>query len=319
MRRWPEKYLSNMAHLPVMAGEVVDLLENCPGGVLIDATVAEGGHTLAVYGAYGDHFRYFGFDLNSKVLNFARKVFTTIRLDAELVKLNFSEIALFLQRREINSISAVLFDLGTSSYQIDDPGQGFSYLKDGPLNLSFNDDDKMAAADLIENLDEEELTEVFKSYGQEPKAKRLARAIKSSQKKITTTAQLSGVIRTVVGDRYFIKTAARIFQALRISVNDELGNIQKSLESIIPLLMIGGRVIVISYHSLEDGIVKRIFKKYSGKCVCPSGVLECRCGKQKLVRPVHSKPLRPSSSEVAKNPRARSAKLRVVEKIAVTS
>ncbi|RKX19290.1 MAG: 16S rRNA (cytosine(1402)-N(4))-methyltransferase, partial [Candidatus Zixiibacteriota bacterium] len=156
-------------HLPVMAGEVVGLLKNCPSGVFIDATIAEGGHTLAVYDAYGDHFRYFGFDLNSRVLDFARKEFDSVCLDAELVKLNFSEIALFLQRREIDSISAVLFDLGTSSYQIEKPGQGFSYLKDGPLNLSFNDDEKMAAANLIENLSEKELTDVIRLYGQEVK------------------------------------------------------------------------------------------------------------------------------------------------------
>jgi 16S rRNA (cytosine1402-N4)-methyltransferase len=315
MRRWPKKYLSERAHLPVMKSEVVDLLKSCPSGVFVDATLGEGGHMLAVFKAYGDHFKYFGIDLNSKALDLAGKTFTSHGLDAELVKLNFSEIARFLQRREINSISAILFDLGTGSYQIDDPEQGFSYLKDGPLSLSFNDDNKTAAMDLIESLNKEELTEVFRSYGQEPKAKRIARAIKGYPQKITTTGQLSEVIRSVVGSRYFVKTAARVFQALRIKVNDELGNIQKGLENVLPLLMVGGRAIVISYHSLEDGLVKRIFKKYSGKCICPSNTLECRCGKRKLVHPVFAKPLRSGPDEIANNPRARSAKLRVVEKI----
>lgn len=319
MRRWPEKYLSERAHLPVMTSEVIDLLKSCPGGAFVDATLGEGGHTLAVFKAYGDRFKYFGLDLNGKVIDFAREALASFGLDAELVKLNFSEIAWFLQRREINSISAVLFDLGTGSYQIDDPEQGFSYLKDGPLSLSFNDDNKTAAVELIENLDKKELAEVLKSYGQEAKAKSLARAIKSYPQKITTTGQLSEVIHSVVGDRYFVKTAARVFQALRIKVNDEMENIQRGLESVLPLLMAGGRAIVISYHSLEDGLVKRIFKKYSGKCVCPSNILECRCGKQKLVWPVLPKPLRPGPGEIAENPRARSAKLRAVEKIADTS
>jgi 16S rRNA (cytosine1402-N4)-methyltransferase len=153
--------------------------------------------------------------------------------------------------KHIESISAILYDLGINSQQIDNPESGFSYLQDGPLSLSFDNTRAYAAAMLIEECSEQRLTDIFKNYGQEPKAKLLARAIKNNPRKITTTGQLSSIIREVVGERFFIKTASRVFQALRIAVNDELGCIEKSIDSTIPLLKAGGRIVVISYHSLR--------------------------------------------------------------------
>jgi len=185
--------------------------------------------------------------------------------------------------------------------------------------MAFDERQDLQATDLIAQLGEGELAAIIKQYGQERRAKTLARAIKKHPGPLTSTGELGEIIRSVVGDRYFIKTASRVFQAIRIKVNNELEGIKLGLESTLPMLTVGGRVAVISYHSLEDGVVKRTFKKYSGKCVCPPGLPECRCGKQKLVKPVVKKPIEPEAEEIEKNPRARSAKLRVVERIETTS
>jgi len=319
MRRWPERSSSDEIHLPVMADIIVDQLTNCPDGIFIDSTVGAGGHLKAVFQAHGDRFRYFGFDLDQAILERTRRSLSELGITAELIYSNFSNVADFLQGRGINTISAILFDLGIGSFQVDDPQRGFSYLKDGPLSLAYDPQNSRKASDILRNYTEKELTELFRTYGEEPRAKFLARSIKNHKERITTTGQLSEIIRSVVKDRYFVKTAARVFQALRIKVNQEFDHITRGLESIIPLLATGGKAMVISYHSLEDGIVKRIFKKYSGKCVCRSKQPECTCGKVKLVRPIFSKPVGPGVEEIASNPRARSAKLRIVEKIAITS
>ncbi|MCP4583338.1 MAG: 16S rRNA (cytosine(1402)-N(4))-methyltransferase RsmH [candidate division Zixibacteria bacterium] len=315
MRRWPERSLSDEIHLPVLADKVVEQLSSCPDGFFIDATVGAGGHLKAVSKAHGKRFRYFGFDLDNSVLQRTENHLTQMGIEVELINSNFSNVTDFLQGRGISTISAILYDLGIGSFQIDDPKRGFSYLQDGPLSMSFDGSSASTAADIIESRSEKELVDLFRTYGEEPKAKILARTIKNNPERITTTGQLADILRSVVGDRRFIKTASRIFQALRIKVNDELAHIEKGLESILPLMATGGKAMVISYHSLEDGLVKRIFKKFSGKCVCPPKMPECRCGTVKLVRPVFTKPLIPDAKEIAVNRRARSAKMRIVEKI----
>jgi 16S rRNA (cytosine1402-N4)-methyltransferase len=319
MRRWPERSSSDETHLPVMVDIIVDQLGSCPDGVFIDSTTGAGGHLKAVFQAHGNKFRYYGFDLDQAVLERTKRSLNKLGIEAELINSNFSNVADFLQGRGIPIISAILFDLGIGSFQIDDSQRGFSYLKDGPLSLAYDHENSRKASDILKNYTERELTDLFRTYGQEPRAKYLARAIKNYKGRITTTGQLSEIIRLVVKDRYFVKTAARVFQALRIKVNDELEHISRGLESVIPLLAPGGKAMVISYHSLEDGLVKRIFKKYSGRCVCQSKRPECTCGKVKLVRPIFPKPVGPGPAEIASNPRARSAKLRIVERIAVTS
>jgi len=319
MRRWPERSSSDEIHLPVMADIIVNQLNSCPDGVFIDSTVGGGGHLKAVFQAHGNRFRYFGFDLDQIIIEQTRRSLNGLGIEAELVYSNFSNVAGFLQGRGIPIISAILFDLGIGSFQIDDPLRGFSYLKNGPLSLAYDPKNSRKASNILKNYSEKELTELFRTYGEEPRAKFLARSIKNHKQRITTTGQLAEIIRSVVKDRYFVKTAARVFQALRIKVNEELDHISRGLESVMPLLAPGGKIMVISYHSLEDGIVKRIFKKYSGRCVCRSKRPACTCGKVKLVRPIFPKPVQPGPEEIALNPRARSAKLRIVERIAITS
>jgi 16S rRNA (cytosine1402-N4)-methyltransferase len=304
-----------MLHQPVMLNQVIELLAPCPAGVMVDATVGAGGHLKGIFEAYGAKFKYFGFDLDGLILGHTRKILADCGLEAELIKANYTDITDILKKKGYDSISAALFDFGIGSHQIDDSSRGFSYLEDGPLTMSFDEQSGQSAAAVIKNLDEKQLASLFKSLGQEKKARLLAKRIKNSPVEIATTGQLAGIIRDTVGDRFFVKTASRVFQALRIAVNHELDNISRGLEQTILGLAAGGRLIAISYHSLEDGLVKRMFKKYSGRCVCPAGVPQCNCGKVKLVKIITGKPLGPDPEECRQNPRARSARLRVVEKI----
>lgn len=319
MRRYRGKSLSESRHLPVMADAVIELLGSCPEGVFVDATLGSGGHLKKICETYGRRFKYLGFDLDGLTLKQTEDEFRQLGLEAALFKLNFSDIADFLRSRGAGPVAAILYDLGIGSFQIDDPGRGFSYLGDGPLSLSYDAERKLAASDLIAQLDEKQLTQIFKNYGQEPRARSLARAIKNYSGDIVTTATLAGIIRDTVGSRRFIKTAARVFQALRIAVNNEFENIEHGLDTILPNLVEKGRAMVITYHSLEDRLVRKLFKKFSGRCVCPPKIPVCRCGKINLVKPVTSKALKPSPGEIILNPRARSAKLRAVEKIAPAS
>lgn len=319
MRRWPKRSSSDERHLPVLADIVVEQIGSCPEGVFVDATVGAGGHLISVFKAYGRRFKYYGFDLDGSILESTQKIISELRVEAELINQNYSDAAEFLRGRGITSISAILFDLGIGSFQIDDPQRGFSYLGEGPLSMSFDSRGKRSASAILETYSEKELTQLFREYGEEPRAKAIAKAIKRMPRRIATTGELAELIRRVAGGKYFVKTAARIFQALRIEVNNELHNIQKGLGDALPLLKPGGKAIVISYHSLEDGLVKRLFKKYSGKCVCPPRTPICRCGKIKLIRSVFTKPIRPDFEEIAKNSRARSAKLRVAERIGSAS
>lgn len=316
MRRWLEKSSSNPLHLPVMVEKVVEVVTDCPDGVFVDATVGAGGHLRAVFKAHGNRFQYLGFDIDARILVQTKGLLSRQGIKAELINTNFKKIVWHLQRRGITKISAVLFDLGIGSFQIDDPSRGFSYLQDGPLSMSFDGSDSLAASKMLAGLGEKDLIKLLKDYGEEPKAIAIARAIKNNVGIIETTGQLAQIIRSVAGDRRFVRTAARVFQALRIKVNEEFENITKGLDKLLPIIAPGGRALVITYHSLEDHLVKRIFKKFSGKCICPPKVPECRCGKVNFFRPVFDKPLIPEDKEVALNPRARSAKLRVVERIA---
>lgn len=314
MRRSPARSLSNGKHVPVMIGQVKQYLQGCPPGIFVDATLGGGGHTSAVFKSFKDVFTCIGFDLDAQALERTKKTFKEEGVEAELIQSNFARIADHLAMKQIRSISAILYDLGISSQQIDIPESGFSYLQDGPLSMSFDRNCPYTAARLIEECSEQQLTVILKNLGQEPKAKSLARAIKNYPEKITTTGQLASLIRKISGERFFIKTASRVFQALRIAVNDELGSIENSIDSTIPLLAPGGRIVVISYHSLEDGLVKRLFRKNSGRCLCRGKVLKCQCGARSLVKIITPKPVQPDRVEISINPRARSARMRVAEK-----
>jgi len=304
-----------MLHRPAMLKQVLELLVECPDGVFVDATVGAGGHLIGISERFKNKFEYFGFDLDGLILGRTRESVAEIGLEASLIKANYATVATHLQKNNINTISAALFDLGIGSYQVDNPDRGFSYLQDGPLSMSFDTDYNNLAGDLIGRLSEKQLVKIYRDFGQERKAVKIARELKNSPVPVTTTGQLAKIIRRITGDRYFIKTASRVFQALRIAVNNEFDNIETGINDAIRMLQPGGRVMAITYHSLEDGLVKRIFRKAAGKCLCPAGTAKCVCGAEKLVRLVNRKPIVADAKEIRLNSRARSAKLRTVERI----
>jgi 16S rRNA (cytosine1402-N4)-methyltransferase len=299
-----------MDHKPVMTGEIVSIFADAPDGVFIDATYGLGGHTGALLSSCREKFEFIGIDCDGEILEKAER---DRPAGVVLHKMKFSEIPGMLRREKIKPLAGVLFDLGLNSAQLDDPLRGFSFQKPATLDLRFDRESGRPATELLRSIGEGELVRILKEYGQQKKARAIARAIMAERP--TTTESLASLIRDIVGPRRFIKSAARVFQALRIFVNDELEEMKSALSGVIPLLMLHGRLAVISYHSLEDGIVKRLFLLNSGKCFCGPGTTECVCGKRNLLEIITKRPLRPSEKEVKANSRARPARLRYAERI----
>jgi len=304
-----------MSHIPVLLEEVLDAL--LPADRIIDGTLGAGGHSRALLeGGAGE---VLGLDVDPMALDLARASLTSYA-DADRVHLihaSYAQMAVEAQRLGWEQVDGILLDLGVSSMQLDQAERGFAFMKDGPLDMRFNPaGGQLPASELVNEWDEADLADLFYRYGEEPQGRRLARAIIASRP-YTTTSQLSGVIERALprhkGDR--IHPATRAFQALRIAVNDELGVIERALPIAIDLLRPGGRLAVISFHSLEDRIVKQAFKLASTDCICPPEVPICVCGHHASVRLVTRKPLVAGETEIAQNPRSRSAKLRVVEKL----
>lgn len=293
-----------------MTGEIVSIFADAPDGVFIDATYGLGGHTRALLSSFRKKFEFIGIDRDGEILERAER---DRPAGVVLHKMKFSGISEMLRREKKGPLAGVLFDLGLNSAQLDDPLRGFSFQKPASLDLRFDRKSGKPAAELLGSIGQGELVRILKEYGQQKKARAIARAMMAERP--TTTESLASLVRNVVGQQRFVKSAARVFQALRIFVNDELEEIKSALSGVIPLLMAGGRLAVISYHSLEDGIVKRLFLLNSGKCFCGPGTTECVCGRRNLLEVMTRKPLRPSEKEVKANPRARPARLRYAERI----
>jgi 16S rRNA (cytosine1402-N4)-methyltransferase len=228
---------------------------------------------------------------------------------------NFKDLDKILNRADISLVDGVLLDLGVSSHQIDRPERGFSYLSGETLDMRMNTMSKKTAADIINHLDAAELSDIFHRFGEERNARKIARTIVNERKNapITQTDQLRRIIDRYAHPRYAIKSYARIFQALRIAVNNELENLSGALDLAVRYVHSGGRIVVIAYHSLEDRIVKNFFREQSNPCICPPELPECVCGRTAKMKPVTRKVLHASDEEVRKNPRARSALLRAGE------
>lgn len=298
-----------MVHTPVMAGEVVSIFADVPDGVFIDATFGLGGHTRAMLERLSEKFSFVGIDRDGEMLERAG----TIRPDkVSLHRMNFTGIPELILRERLAPVTGILFDLGINSAQLDDSSRGFSFAHPAALDMRYDRSVGRPAAELLTEIDRDDLVGILKNYGQEKKSAAIARAIASE--KPSTTDSLAAIVRRIVGSRRFIKSAARVFQALRIHLNNELADFKEALGGVIPLMAAGGRVAVISYHSLEDGIVKRLFQLYSGKCFCGPESAECVCGRQEWLTVKTPKPLRPSSDEIRSNSRSRPARLRYAEK-----
>lgn len=299
-----------MIHKPVMVSEVVSIFADVPRGLIIDATYGQGGHTRALEESLKGEIEFLGIERDGEILDNPE----TYRSKAVITKkMNFAEIPSMLIEEDRGPVCGVLFDLGLNSVQLDDPSRGFSHRTSSKLDLRFDRATGEPASEVIASLSEKEIVNILKEYGQERNARSIARRI--VKYKPSTTASLAELIRKVVGPARFTKSAARVFQALRIFINDELDSLKRALDGIIPLLAPGGRIAIISYHSLEDGIVKREFSLNAGKCFCGPGEETCRCGKREMLTIKTKKPLRPSPEEVAANRRSRSARLRYAERI----
>lgn len=305
-------------HKPVLLEEAVDLLDVRPGGLYVDCTVGMGGHASEILRRLGDSGLLIGFDRDPDALAAAaeRLSFGSTRL--ELIRDDFRSLPSRLA--EIEKVDGFLFDLGVSSLQLDDPERGFSLRNDGPLDMRMDRGAQLTAADLVNTAPPEELARIFREFGEEPSARRIAAAIVQHrrQQRLTRTSDLAGLIERIKGTRpgrsRRIHPATQVFQALRIAINKELEGLEDILRHAIGKLGPAGRIVVISFHSLEDRIVKKTFQMEAGRCVCKRPADFCTCTRQERVRVLTRRPMTASKSEVAENPRARSAKLRAIER-----
>ena len=307
-----------MSHVPVLLKEVIEYLVPKPGQKFIDATFGGGGHGVAISKAIGKKGSLLAIDANLDAVKDSRFKIRDLRF--KIVHGNFRDIGAIARKNGFEKVDGILFDLGLSSDMLDDPQRGFSFQKDGPLDMRYDRGKDWKAYDFVNLADENQLAEIFKKYGEEKFSKKIARAIVNIRKeeKIETTAELFNLIKQALPGKLRHKSggpARRIFQAIRIEVNDELGALKAALPQTLQLLDSGSRLAVISFHSLEDRIVKHFFRDAEKGCTCPVDFPRCVCGKKPLVKILTKKPVVPSEEEIAINSRARPAKLRVAEKI----
>jgi 16S rRNA (cytosine1402-N4)-methyltransferase len=312
-----------VGHIPVLADEVMSMLAPAPGSLHIDATLGGGGHTERILEATDPDGRLLGLDADGAAI--ARVVGRLRpRFGDRLVtrQANFRELAAIAPAAGFGQVDGALFDLGLSSFQLADTERGFGFRAGGPLDMRFDTDRGVPASELLATLDTDELTALFRRYGEEPKASRIARAIVADRRTapVATAEELAALVERVAppNPRQPRRNhpATRVFQALRIAVNEELEALQEGLAAALDLLRPGGRLVVLSYHSLEDRIVKRFFAAERRGCVCPPELPVCVCGRNPRLRLVTRPSLTPTPAEVEANPRARSARLRAAERLA---
>lgn len=300
-------------HIPVLAGPVVEWLASAAPGLLVDATLGLGGHAMALLEA-APSFQLLGVDRDPEAVAEARRRLEPYGRRVTIVNGRFDGLPEILSERDLPSPVAILADLGCSSLQLDTPERGFSFSTDGPLDMRMGSEGA-TAAELVNTAEEEDLVSLFWRYGEERRSRAVARAI-VRQRPLGSTNELSRLIERVIprkkGQR--IHPATRVFQALRIAVNDELGQLERFIEPAVRSLRPGGRMAVISFHSLEDRIVKHTFVRLQGKCTCPPDFPECRCEPEELLQVLTRSPIRPTDDETRDNPRSRSARMRVIER-----
>ncbi len=307
-------------HVPVLLREVLEILAPAPGELFVDCTLGGGGHSRGILERTAPDGRLLGIDQDAQALEAARKNLRPFGDRVIFVHSNYSRLADILQCYAAGEVSGILFDLGVSSYQLDAPARGFSYLSDAPLDMRMDQSQPLDAWQVVNTYGEAELQRILREYGEERWAKRIAQGIVDSRRKksIDTTGELVEVIKRAVPKGARMEgshPAKRAFQAIRIEVNDELGVLKRTLTVAARSLRKGGRLGVISFHSLEDRIVKETFRYLASDCVCPPGLPVCQCGKVAEVRILTRKPLTAGEAELAANSRAKSAKLRAVERI----
>ena len=301
-------------HIPVMLEETLQALAVGPGGRYIDGTTGAGGHARAILEMSAPGGQLLGIDADPVSLETAQKNLTGFEGSYLLVNDNFSNIEAICRANDFFPVHGIILDLGLASMQLAADGRGFSFQHDAPLDMRFSPGQKVTAAEIVNTYSESEIADILYKYGEERRSRAIARRIVESRP-IKTTTELAALVARIVGRGEDIHPATRTFQALRIAVNQELTRLESALEQSVRLLGFGGRLVVISYHSLEDRIVKQFFQQDSRDCVCPADLPECRCGHAARLRILNKKVITPSGEELKANPRSRSAKLRAAERI----
>ena len=308
---------NNYFHIPVLLEQGVQLLISVPSGVYVDGTLGGGGHSFELLTKLDSTAKLIGIDRDEVAIQKATHRLREFSDQVTIIKGNFADITDILAAENIEKVNGILLDLGLSSFQIDFPERGFSYNADGPLDMRMSGSIKRTAADILNDETETSLAGIFYNYGEERRSRAIAKAVvRERQKtKLETTKQLSEIISSVTPYAKRIKTLARCFQAIRIATNDELNNLQTFLEHSIELLHVGGRLVIISFHSLEDRLVKHFLAKQVNPCECPRELPYCVCKKKPTMKLLTRKALIPSNEEIRLNSRSRSSKLRAAVKI----
>jgi 16S rRNA (cytosine1402-N4)-methyltransferase len=306
----------NVHHTPVLLEESLDYLITDRAGIYFEGTLGFGGHTEEILNRLSENAVLVSTDVDKTAFDHCKKLFNS-ESRIRLYNFNFSLIDVIARIESIEFFNGVIVDLGVSSYQIDNTSAGFTYSSDAPLDMRMDKNLKLTAYDVINDFDEDKIAKIIYEYGEERNSRKIAKQIVDARrfKKIETTGELKKLILEITSERYQVKTLSRVFQALRIHVNNELEFLKQFLNNSLKVLKNGGRLVLISYHSLEDRIVKEFFKYEQLSCICPKEVPVCICEKEPQLNIITKKPILPSEAEVGLNRRARSAKLRVAEKI----
>ena len=310
----------NFSHYSVLLKESVDALSPEKGGIYADLTLGGGGHSLELLKRMNENGRLIAFDQDKDAIIASKQRLCDYIDKVTFVNENFSNFASVIDRLEIDSIDGAVIDLGVSSYQLDTPERGFSYMHDAPLDMRMDKDASLSAYDVVNTYDKDTLKKIIFEYGEEKFASRIAAKITAvrQSKPIETTFELVDIIRSAMpdggrgGEKH---PAKRTFQAIRIEVNKELDVIEPAIRAVVDALKPGGRLAVITFHSLEDRLVKNLFSTLAHPCTCPPDFPVCVCGKKASVKQITHKPILPSDKELDENSRSRSAKLRIIEKI----
>lgn len=302
-------------HIPVLLNEVLAALRPRPGGRYVDCTLGGGGHAAAILEASTPGGRLLGIDADPEAIKVAEVRLQRYAGAIVLVNNNFEHLEQICTEHQFRPVEGILFDLGVSSFQFGEGGRGFSLRHDAPLDMRFSPSQRLTAADIVNTFPEQRLAEILWEYGEEPRSRRIARAIVRNRP-LRTTAELAKTVEAAVfGARGRIHPATRTFQALRIVVNRELECLEKALRQAVSLLQHEGRLVVISYHSLEDRLSKQFMIQEASGCLCPPEAITCTCDHTASLRLVTRRVITPSAAEVKVNPRSRSAKMRIAERL----
>jgi 16S rRNA (cytosine1402-N4)-methyltransferase len=302
-------------HKPVLLSEAVEALQAQPGKRYVDCTLGSGGHASAILEKILPDGQLLGIDADPEAIDIAKPRLADYIGSTIIINDNFANIETICRENNFFPVHGILFDLGLSSTQLEISERGFSFQHDGPLDMRFSPAQELTAADIVNNLPEDKLSQIIKTYGEERYNKRIARCIVKSRP-ISSTLQLASVVEKAIGSRHGkIHPATRTFMALRIAVNRELENLATALKQTVNCLDHRGRLVVISYHSLEDRIAKQFMIRESKGCLCPPETPVCQCGHMPSLKIISKKAITPSLTEIKLNPRSRSAKLRVAERL----